>query len=118
MLQFVLGMLNNSTLLLFGVFVSAAILSIPFHKKNTVILLLFCIGVNALQFASYSGMGLEGAQLIYPLITHLPSVLLFSLYYKRNVLSSLFAVMSAYLCCQLSKWLSILAFELTGMDVY
>lgn len=33
MLQFLSGMLTNSTLLLFGVFVSAAFLSIPFNKK-------------------------------------------------------------------------------------
>ena len=114
MLQFLLGMLNNSTLLLFGVFVSAAILNIPFHKKNTAVLLAFCIGVNALQFAFYSGIGLKGAQWVYPLITHLPSVLLYSLYYKRKVMSSVFAITSAYLCCQLSKWLSVLALVFTG----
>ncbi len=113
MLQFLLGMLNNSTLLLFGIFVSAAILSIPFHKKNTIILLIFYIGGNALQFAFYSSIGLKGVQCVYPVITHLPAVLLFCLYYKRGVLSSLFAVMSAYLFCQLSKWLSMLTLLFT-----
>ncbi|MCX7615463.1 MAG: GHKL domain-containing protein, partial [Clostridiales bacterium] len=113
MLQFLLGMLNNSTLLLFGVFVSAAFLSIPFHKKNIVIILAFCIGVNALQIACYSIIGYKATEWLYPVITHLPSVLLFCLYYKRKVLSSTFAVMSAYLCCQLSKWLSMLVLVLT-----
>lgn len=113
MLEFLLGMLNNSTLLLFGVFVSAAILSIPFHKKNIIILFAFCIGVNALQVAFYSSTGLKGAQWVYPIVTHLPSVLLYSLYYKRRVVDGLFAVMSAYLCCQLSKWLSMLALLFT-----
>lgn len=86
MLEFSLGMLNNSTLLLFGVFVSAAILSIPFHKKNIIILLAFCVGVNAMQFASYAAIGLKGAMWWYPIVTHLPSVLLFSLYYKRKII--------------------------------
>ena len=113
MLQFLLGMLNNSTLLLFGVFVSAAILNIPFRKKNIIILLAFCTGVNALQFASYSSVGLKGAMWWYPIVTHLPSVLLFSLYYKRRVISALFAVTSAFLFCQLSKWLSMLALLFT-----
>ncbi len=113
MLQFLLGMLNNSTLLLFGVFVSAAVLSIPFRGKNIIILFAFCIGVNALQFAFYSSIGLKGAQWVYPIVTHLPSILLYSLYYKRRVVDSLFAVMSAYLCCQLSKWLSMLALLFT-----
>ena len=114
MLQLLFGMLNNSTLLLFGVFVSATILSIPFHKKNIAILLGFCIGVNALQIACYATIGYKYTEWLYPVITHLPSVLLYCLHYKRKVLSSLFAIMSAYLCCQLSKWLSILAFLITG----
>lgn len=114
MLQFSMGMLNNSTLLLFGVFVSAAILNIPFHKKNIAILLFFCFGINLLQLSFYSSMGLKGAEWFYPVHTHLSSVLLFVFYFKRKVLSSLFAVMSAYLCCQLSKWLSMLALVLTG----
>lgn len=113
-MELLLGMLNNSTLLLFGVFVSAAFLSIPFHKKNTIILLVFCISVNALQIFCYRTIGLHGALWLYPVTTHLPSILLFCLYYKRKVLSSLFAVMSAYLCCQLSKWLSLLTLALTG----
>lgn len=113
-MEFLLGMLNNSTLLLFGVFVSAAILRIPFYKKNIVILLIFCIGVNAVQVVSYSIIGLKATYWLYPVLTHLTSVLLFCLYYKRKVLSSLFAVMSAYLCCQLSKWLSMLVLVLTG----
>ena len=114
MLQFLLGMLNNSTLLLFGVFISAAVLSIPFHKKNILILLTFCIGVNSLHIVCYSFIGFNATKWLYPVITHIPSILLYSLYYKRKVLSGIFAIMSAYLCCQLSKWLSMLTLVLTG----
>lgn len=114
MLQFILGMVNNSTLLLFGVFISATFLSIPLHKKNIAILLGFCIVSNTLQVACYSAIGLKATQWLYPFITHIPSILLFSLYYKRKVLSGMFAVMSAYLCCQLSQWPSILVLEYTG----
>lgn len=114
MLQFVLGMLNNTTLLLFGVFASAAILGIPFHKKNIFVLFTFCISVNLLQFAFYRRFGLSGTQWYYPIITHLPSLLLFCLYFKRKVLSGIFAITSAYLFCQLSKWLSMLSYVITG----
>lgn len=114
MLEFLLGMLNISTLLLFGVFVSAAILCIPFNRKNIVILLAFCIGANILQIGFYFLIGLKGTQGLYPFITHIPSLLLYCLFYKRKILSSTFAIMSAYLCCQLSQWLSILVFVLIG----
>lgn len=114
MLQFLSGMLTNSTLLLFGVFVSAAFLSIPFNKKNIIILLTFCIGINVMHIICYLNIGLKATYWFYPVITHVPSVLLYCLYYKRRVLFSMFAITSAYLCCQFSKWLSMLAMVLTG----
>jgi len=112
-LEFVFGILTNSALLLFGVFASAAILGIPFNKKNAAVLLAFCIFVNLLQFWFYSDLGLEGARWYYPLHTHLPSLLFFTLHFKRRVPHSIYAILSAYLCCQLSKWLGILALVFT-----
>lgn len=114
MLEFLLGMLTNSTLLIFGMFVSSAILSIPFNKKNIIILFAFCIGINAMQVICYLNVGLRVTYWFYPFITHIPSVLLYSLYYKRRVLFSIFAITSAYLCCQFGKWLSMLAMILAN----
>lgn len=114
MLQLLFGMLNNSTLLIFGVFVSAAILGIPFSRRNFLALFTFCVGVNALQVGLYAAIGFQATQWWYPVITHVPSVLLYSLYFRRKVLSAIFAVTSAYLCCQLSKWLSLLALSFAG----
>lgn len=113
-MELLFGMLTSSSLLLFGVFVSAAILSIPFHKKNILLLMAFCICTNLVQLGFYMLIGLQGTQELYPFITHIPSILLFWLYYKRNLLSSTFAIMSAYLCCQLSQWFSMLVLAITG----
>lgn len=112
MLQILFGMINNTTLLLFGVFVSASILTIPLNKKNIVILIIFSICVNLFHVISFVTIGLSSTQRIYPFMTHLPNVLLYCLYFRRKVLSGIYAVMSAYLCCQLSMWLSMLAWTL------
>lgn len=114
MFEFLLGMLANSSLLLFGVFVSAAVLSIPFNKKNMVVLLAFSIGINVVQIICYLNLGLKATYFLYPFITHIPDLLLYYLYYKRRILFSMFAITSAYLCCQFSKWLSLLVLVLTG----
>ena len=114
MAQIIFGMLNNTTLLLFGVLLSAAILSIDFNKRNIIILLAFCVVINGVQVTVYIHNGLDFAIWLYPFITHLPSVLLFTLCFKRKILSAFFAVFSAYLCCQLSKWLSLLVELHTG----
>lgn len=44
----------------------------------------------------------------YPLITHLPLVLLLFFVFKRSFLKSLLSVSVAYLCCQIPNWLSII----------
>ncbi len=72
-LEFILGMSTNTSLLLFGVFASAAILRIPFSRKNILVLLNFCIAVNGIQFVCYKQYGLDGALWLYPIITHITS---------------------------------------------
>ena len=107
-------MLNSSSLLVFGIFVSAAILSIPFTTKNILIFFLLCLGINIVQLAFYFEGGLRSAQRVYPFITHLPVLLLTVFYYKKQVLHSVYAITSAYLCCQLSKWIGVLIYAVTG----
>ena len=50
---------------------------------------------------------------IYPLITHLPIILLLCLYYRKQILTALVAVCSAYLFCQIPKWLGLLVESFT-----
>jgi hypothetical protein len=99
--------------LLFGVFLAAAFLEITLNKKNIFILLSFCMCVYTLQVICYFEMGQKFAQWVYPFITHLPLILMFFFYYKRKLLCCTYAVISSYLCCELSDWLSILVLELT-----
>ncbi len=42
-----------------------------------------------------------------PLIVHLPLILLLVLYYKYRPLVAAISVLTAYLCCQISNWVSI-----------
>lgn len=79
-----MGMLTNTALLLFGIFASAAILGISFTKRNIGVLLLFCLVINAVQFYFYSILGLRVAQWMYPIMTHVPSVLLFTLHLSEG----------------------------------
>lgn len=74
---------------------------------------VFGVALYGLQIISYLLFGMESAEMIYPLITHLPLLLLFTLYFKQKALSSLFAILSAYLCCQISKWFGVLAFSIS-----
>lgn len=108
MLQTIFGFINFSVLLFFGIYVSAAFLGINLNKKNNLVFLLFGAGNLLLQMLSLALLGMEFTEMIYPLITHLPLLLLFILYFKQKALPSLFAIFSAYLYCQISKWFSVL----------
>lgn len=59
---------------------------------------------------------MDKTEWFYPIISHLPLVLIFVFYFKRTLVSSVYAVMSAYLCCQLSKWIGLLALTISGKD--
>lgn len=51
---------------------------------------------------------------MYPIITHVPSLLIYFFHYKRKFISSIFGVLSAYLFCEFSKWISMLFLVITG----
>lgn len=108
MLQIVLSIANYNVLLFFGVYVSAVFLGIKLNKKSHLILIAFGIANSGLQFLALNKLGLQFTEMIYPLITHLPLLLLFRFWFKRKLLPGLFAILSAYLCCQISKWIGLL----------
>lgn len=109
MLTEILGFIHNATTLLFGVYISAAFLGIKMTKKNVLVLLGFSSAVGALYIGSFLLFGTEGTKKIYPLIVHLPLVLFLTFHFKYKVALSLLSVLTAYLCCQVSNWIGILA---------
>ena len=112
----VLNIVHNATTLLFGVFASAAFLGIRLNRKNNLTLLLFSCVSGAIHLFVYHLYGTSFSEQLYPLITHIPLVLLLTLYYKYNAAISILSVLIAYLCCQISNWIGIAAFALTNQQ--
>lgn len=110
----ILNIVHNATTLLFGVFASAAFLGIRLNRKNNLTLLLFSCVSGAIHLFVYQLYGTSFAEQLYPLITHIPLVLLLTLYYKYNATISILSILTAYLCCQISNWIGIAAFALTN----
>jgi|GEM_PF-610671 len=46
---------------------------------------------------------------LYPLLIHLPLILIITFYYKRPWLRSVVSVLSAYMCCQAPNWIEIIS---------
>jgi len=105
----VIGLLRFGVSLVFGITVSVLFAGIELTKKNRLVTGLLCVIFLFVQTASWWLLGLDLTSKLYPLIIHLPLIVIFSLYYKRPWLISAVSVLSGYLCCQAPRWFGFLA---------
>lgn len=99
--------INLTSVGLFGIILSAAFCDILWTRKKvlamsggTAVILLF-------QGIIYFGVDLDIVEELYPLITHIPLIVLLRIL-TRKWLWSTISVLTAYLCCQLRRWLALL----------
>lgn len=111
----VLDFLHNTTTLLFGVYVSAALLGVRMHRKNIWRLLCFSLAVGAVYILSFLLLGTEGTKKIYPVIIHLPLILFLKYRYHYRFPLCVLSVLTAYLCCQISNWCGLAALNVTDL---
>ena len=105
----VIGLLRFGGSLVFGIAVSVLFAGIEPTKKYRLTTGLLCVIFLFVQTASWWLLGLDLTSKLYPLIIHLPLIVIFSLYYKRPWLISAVSVLSGYLCCQAPRWFGFLA---------
>lgn len=85
-------------------------------RKNILILLGFSSTVGIFYALSAIYLGSDTAAQIYPFIIHIPLIIFLSLFYKRKFILSSLSVLTAYLCCQISKWIGLVSLNFTHSD--
>lgn len=108
----ILKFAHNALTLLFGVFVSASFLGIQMNRKNLVALFGFTCASGVVYISVFLLFGEQITTRIYPLIVHLPLILFLMLYFGYRFLVSTLSVATAYLCCQVSKWVGLVALDI------
>ena len=116
MLESILSILHHAATLLFGVYISSAFLGIRMNRKNILILFGFTSAVGAIYVLSFICFGEVITTQIYPLIIHIPLIIFLSLFYKYKPMLSALSVLTAYLCCQISKWVGLVALDMTKQE--
>lgn len=116
MLISILTYTHHITTMLFGIFLSAFFLGVKQNRKNVGVLLLAACASAITYLICFHLTGAQLAEQIYPIIVHLPLLLVLVFYYKFRWLQALTSIMTAYLCCQFNNWAGILALTLTGQD--
>lgn len=116
MINSVLELLHHAVTLLFGVYISAAFLGIRMSRKNIAVLGGFSATVGVVSTLVFIFFGEAFTAQIYPLIIHLPLIIFLTFFYKFTVLRSTLSVLTAYLCCQISKWVGLAILSITDAD--
>lgn len=100
-------------LLLFGIIMSVIFAGIRLDLKVLLHMLAIFLLSAVMQLILLARLGEDAVWKLYPLITHIPIIVLLVLTYRRRISTALAAVTTAYLCCQIAKWLGLLAYSLT-----
>ena len=111
-MAYILTMIQYGIILIFGVVISTSFLGIQFNRRNSIVIFAFSAILIFIQIFFYYLIGYHLTESIYPIIIHLPLIMFLVLHFHKGILPSTIAVMSAYLCCQLCKWIEVLAMSI------
>lgn len=107
-LEILLQFINYGFVLLFGIIASLYLADINFldNKISYIVTILF---FSAAQILFFSIKGETLLYKCYPLLIHIPLILLIWLVFHRDLYIATISVLSAYLMCTPRKWLGTLA---------
>lgn len=100
---------RSGIVLVYGIAVSLLFAGGKRTRKKKLIIAFFYILTILIQLTCWIMLGLQITMKLYPFITHIPSVLLIALLFRRPWLISISSVLTAYLCCQVPKWIGSVA---------
>lgn len=106
-MSFWFSLLNDVSVSFFGSILSASFCDALGTRKNRRIFACGMILLLLLEGLVYFLWGAEFMRKIYPLVVHLPLLLLLYILTGR-LLWPFFSILSAYLCCQLRRWIALL----------
>ena len=110
-----ISLLNDVAVSLFGSILAASFCG-ALDSRRSRVAFWCCMAVIPLVsgwiYATWDG---EFLRMIYPLLIHLPLILLMSALTQKPWWSTV-SVLTAYLCCQLRRWLALLVVALTSGD--
>lgn len=110
-----LPLLNYCAVSIFGSVLAAAFCNVMNTRRKYWICICSMAGLLLLQGSVYALCGAEALRGLYPLVVHLPLMLvLYAL--TRHFLWSLISVLTAYLCCQLRRWIALFIVALASGD--
>ena len=103
-----LELINYGFVLFFGVAIALYLADIHFEDNQTSYIAAI-LALGTVQLLAYLIIGEDLLYKCYPLLIHLPLILLIRFAFHRNVYIATISVLSAYLMCTPRKWFGTLA---------
>lgn len=100
-------LINLISVGIFGMVLSAAFCDIIWTWKKVLAMVGGCAAILLFQGIIYFGIDSNIVEKLYPLITHIPLTIVLCIL-NRKILWPTISVWTAYLCCQLRRWLALL----------
>lgn len=114
MLTTYIGLIRFGFSLVFGAALSVCFAGMEHTRKNRLAVGICFFVLLLVQFFSWRLFGLDFTSKLYPLIIHIPMILFLVIYLKRSWLISAVSVLTAYLCCQVPRWISSIGGAIFG----
>ena len=108
-----LSVFNYGLVLLFGLFLSTFFSGGWKNQKQKHILLVGCLIFLLIQSVCWLSLSVGVTKKLYPFIVHLPLVLILVIGLKKPAGLALVSVCTAYLCCQIPRWVNLVVTGLT-----
>lgn len=100
----------------FGMALSAAFCDILWTRRKRILMAVSMAVILLFQGAIYLWVDRNAILYLYPLITHLPLILVLCVLSGKYFWSPI-AALTAYLCCQLRRWLALLVVAVCSGDL-
>ena len=107
------SLLNDVAVSLFGSILAASFCGALDSRRNRVVFWCCMVVIPLASGWIYATWDADFLRMIYPLIIHLPLILLMSALTKKPWWSAV-SVLTAYLCCQLRRWLALFVVALAS----
>ena len=101
----IISMLNGGSVGIFGMILSAAFCDVLWTRQKRWLMAGCMAGLTLFQGVVYIFLSPDMVRHLYPLITHSPLAVILCVINKKR-LWPIISVFTAYLCCQLRRWLA------------
>ena len=108
-----ISLLNNAVVGIFGMILSAAFCDLDWTRKRLARYWGCMAVIMLVQGVVYCVTQVGVLRAIYPLVTHIPLMIVLSVM-KRRTIWPIVSVLTAYLCCQIRRWIALFAVACIG----